>query len=151
MDILKNLLDNGKPFEKVSTNIQGINIVKIPATINKPAKLAIEINPTYKDGVNKKKNGIYLTLEVLDKFRKLVNEPILKQLVEYIDNLNPKKFQPNNQSNEKKLDINNLIYESNNVTKENTIQTQSLNKIIGNQNINKKINLDVEDEPEKML
>jgi len=42
---LKEHLDKGKDWEKMETPIEGVMVVKVPATKTRPALLFLEINP----------------------------------------------------------------------------------------------------------
>ncbi|MEM2526024.1 MAG: hypothetical protein QXI49_07540, partial [Candidatus Methanomethylicaceae archaeon] len=88
---LKSFLENGKNWERKRTTINGVFILKIPQSKNKPSRIIIEINPIDEFGNPTKKRGLILrNLEDLKEFKKLLNIEKLEYLLKAIDNVNPK-------------------------------------------------------------
>ena len=66
---LKEHLDKSEDWEKMETPIDGVFVVKIPATKTRPALLQIEINPISDDGKPMKRKGLFVgNLEMFIKF-----------------------------------------------------------------------------------
>jgi len=89
---LKEHLKNGEDWEKMDTPVQGISVVKIPATKNRPALLSLEINPLKDDGKPMKRKGLFVTSkEMLIKFSEALNDDKTFQLIQELELVNPKE------------------------------------------------------------
>ena len=87
---LKEHLQNGKDWEKMETPIEGVNVVKVPATKSRPALLFLEINPII-DGKPLKRKGLFVgSKEILIKFGEALNEDKTFQLITEMEKVNPK-------------------------------------------------------------
>ncbi len=74
----------------MKTTEPGIFIRKIPATKNKPASLAIEINPPDESGNPTKKTGIMVrNLHELQTFREIISREKLDEVMETILKISP--------------------------------------------------------------
>jgi hypothetical protein len=88
---LKEHLDKGKDWEKMETPIDGVNVVKVPATKTRPALLFIEINPLKEDGKPFKRKGLFVgSREMFVKFGEAFNDDKVYQLVTELEKVNPK-------------------------------------------------------------
>ena len=54
---LKEFVEEGQDWERKNTSVKGVSIVRMPPYKNRPASLAIEINPVKEDGSPMKKKG----------------------------------------------------------------------------------------------
>jgi len=84
---LKSLLVQLQDWEKTSTNVPGVKIIKIPAKNEIPERLGIEINPVDNSGRLIKKTGhIVLTNEELfTKYAELFDHPKVLELMQEIE------------------------------------------------------------------
>ncbi len=87
---LKDHLENGKDWEKLSTPIPGVFVVKIPATKTHGARLMVEVNPVDESGNPRKRKGLFVTDEKMrrDFVVALENEDV-SQLIRNVDAANP--------------------------------------------------------------
>ncbi|MFX0028244.1 MAG: hypothetical protein ACFE8B_03475 [Candidatus Hermodarchaeota archaeon] len=87
---LKEHLKNGKEWEKMETPVEGVNVVKVPATKSRPALLFLEINPIKEDGKPLKRKGLFVgSKEMLIKFSEALNDDKTFQLIGEIEKVNP--------------------------------------------------------------
>jgi hypothetical protein len=57
---LKTFIEDGQDWERKNTSVKGVSIIRLPATKNRPASLAIDINPVGENGLPMKKKGIMI-------------------------------------------------------------------------------------------
>ena len=57
---LKAFIEEGQDWERKNTSVKGVSIIKLPATKNRAASLAIDINPIGEHGLPMKKKGIMI-------------------------------------------------------------------------------------------
>ena len=102
---LKNLLNNLEDWEKTSTNVPGVKIMKIPAKKDIPERLGIEINPVDSTGRPIKKTGnIVLTnLELFEMYANLFNNPKIQELMQEVEELRIKSDPNDNSRHEKHI------------------------------------------------
>ncbi|MHA2392778.1 MAG: hypothetical protein ACXAEX_12600 [Promethearchaeota archaeon] len=87
---LKEHLKNGKDWEKMETPVEGVNVVKVPATKTRPALLFLEINPIKEDGKPLKRKGLFVgSKEMLIKFSEALNDDKTFQLIGELEKVNP--------------------------------------------------------------
>ncbi len=87
---LKEHLQNGKDWEKMETPIDGVYVVKVPATKIRPSLLFLEINPLTDDGKPMKKRGIFVgDREMLIKFSETLSDDKVYQLIGELEKVNP--------------------------------------------------------------
>ncbi|MGV9170281.1 MAG: hypothetical protein ACOC38_10125 [Promethearchaeia archaeon] len=87
---LQKFLEEAKDWKMMKTTEPGIFIRKIPATKNKPASLAIEINPPDESGNPTKKTGIMVrNLHELQTFREILSREKLDEVMETILKISP--------------------------------------------------------------
>jgi hypothetical protein len=88
---LKEHLENGNDWEKMETPVDGVTVVKVPATKTRPALLHLEINPLKEDGKPLKKRGLFVgNKEMLLKFSEALNDDKTFQLIGELEKINPK-------------------------------------------------------------
>ena len=89
---LKEHLKNGADWEKMDTPIEGVSVVKVPATKTRPALLFLEINPIKEDGKPLKRKGLFVgSKEMLIKFSEALNDDKTFQLIQELERVNPKE------------------------------------------------------------
>ena len=87
---LKEHLKNGKDWEKMETPIEGVSVVKVPATKTRPPLLFLEINPLKEDGKPLKRKGLFVgSKEILIKFSEALNDDKTFQLIGELEKINP--------------------------------------------------------------
>jgi len=95
MDLAENLrtfLENGEDWERRSTSVRGVSIVRLPKTKKRAASLAIDINPIDDNGTSLKKRGVMIMGEKeLVAFRTLFENEKLVSLVRTLDDIIPQK------------------------------------------------------------
>ena len=90
-DQLKEHLKSGADWEKMETPIEGVNVVKVPATKTRPPLLFLEINPLKEDGKPLKRKGLFVgSKEILIKFSEALNDDKTFQLIGELEKINPK-------------------------------------------------------------
>jgi hypothetical protein len=57
---LKAFIEEGQDWERKNTSVKGVSIIRLPATKNRSASLAIDINPVGENGLPMKKKGIMI-------------------------------------------------------------------------------------------
>lgn len=88
---LKEHLQNGKDWEKMETPVDGVYVVKVPATKTRPSLLFLEINPLRDDGKPMKKRGLFVgDREMLIKFSETLSDDKVYQLIGELEQVNPK-------------------------------------------------------------
>jgi hypothetical protein len=87
-DKLSQFLREGQNWEKRSTNIQGISLLKLPAFKKSPPSIGIEVNP---EGTVTKKRGIIIRSgSELEQINQLLANPKVIELAKKIETVNPK-------------------------------------------------------------
>lgn len=87
---LRLFLEKGKEWERKSTSVPGIFVLKLPAYKGSPQRLSVEINPVDASGNPTKKRGLVIrNLLELKEFRDLMAEERLEKLVSGIEEVNP--------------------------------------------------------------
>ncbi len=87
---LKSHLSDGKDWEKMETPIEGVFVVKVPATKTRPALLFLEVNPLKDDGKPMKRKGLYISSkEMLIKFGEALNDDKVFELIQNLEAVNP--------------------------------------------------------------
>ncbi|MFO7837716.1 MAG: hypothetical protein R6V83_13820 [Candidatus Thorarchaeota archaeon] len=91
---LKKFLEEAKDWKMMKTTEPGVFIRKIPSTKNRPASLAIEINPPDKSGNPTKKTGVMVrNLHELKVFREILSKEILDEVMDTILKIAPHQEQ----------------------------------------------------------
>jgi hypothetical protein len=92
VDNLRTFLDTGEDWERKNTSLQGVSIIKLPATRSRPASLAIEINPPDENGRPMKKKGIMvMSRDEMLAFRKIFGSDKLDVLLNAVEEVIPEK------------------------------------------------------------
>ncbi|MFW9951131.1 MAG: hypothetical protein ACFFKA_13515 [Candidatus Thorarchaeota archaeon] len=100
---LKDHLKNASDWQKMETPVQGVYVVKVPATKTRPALLFLEINPPKEDGSPMKKRGLFVgSKAMLLKFSETLNDDKVFQLIGEVEKVNPKQASGDNS---KKLEM----------------------------------------------
>ena len=96
-------LRDGKDWEKMETPVEGVSVVKVPATKTRPALLFLEINPIKEDGKPLKRKGLFVgSKEILLKFSEALNDDKTFQLIGELEKVNP---EVSGNGRNKKLDM----------------------------------------------
>jgi len=59
-DTLRAFIEEGQDWERKPTTVKGVSIIRLPATRNRPASLAIDFNPIGDTGLPMKKKGVMI-------------------------------------------------------------------------------------------
>jgi len=87
---LREHLKNGKDWEKMETPVEGVFVVKVPATKTRPALLHLEVNPLTDDGKPMKRKGLFVgNKEMLVKFSEALSDDKVYQLIGELERVNP--------------------------------------------------------------
>jgi hypothetical protein len=89
---LAQFLNEGQSWEKKSTNLPGVSLLKLPAFKKSPSSLAIEVNPiNATTGLGTKKRGIIIRSgSELEQINQLLANPKVVELAKKIEVVNPK-------------------------------------------------------------
>ena len=88
-DQLKELLDQGGKWARLATNVEGLNVVRLPELKNRPARLALEINPIMPSVGRPQKKSLFLTsMEQLEEYIKIFKTEIVNTLMDNIEDVN---------------------------------------------------------------
>jgi hypothetical protein len=91
---LSQFLKEGQNWEKKPTNIQGVFLLKLPASKQSPSSIAIEINPaniTAGSAVTTRKRGIIIRDgSELERFGQLLSNSKVIELSKKVEAVNPK-------------------------------------------------------------
>jgi hypothetical protein len=93
-DKLSQFLREGQNWEKKPTNIQGVSLLKLPASKQSPSSIAIEINRTNTttagSAFTRKKGIIIRSGSELEQFNQLLSHTKVVELAKKIEAINPK-------------------------------------------------------------
>ncbi len=82
---LRDMLKHGRRFERLRIHDSGVFIRKIPQYKDEPAYLAVEINPTGKDGLPINKMGIIIRNKMeLDAIREILSGSVVEEAIQAI-------------------------------------------------------------------
>ena len=85
-------LNEGRNWERKTTNVPGVFLFRLPASKGRPASLAIEINPIDTYGSITKKRGVVIRSgSELEEISRLLSHPKVGELSKKIDAVNPKR------------------------------------------------------------
>lgn len=88
-DQLRELYDDGGKWTRLATNITGLNIVRMPRLKNRPARLAIEVNPIIPSVGRPQKKSLFITTEEqLNEYMKIFKSDIITQIITTIEEIN---------------------------------------------------------------
>ncbi len=89
---LRVFIDEGKDWERKATSVKGITIIRLPMTKNRPASLAIDINPVNEQGLPMKKKGIMImNAAELAAFRAAFNNEKVDNLIKALEEVLPER------------------------------------------------------------
>ena len=89
---LKAFIEEGQDWERKNTSVRGISIIRLPATKNRPASLAIDINPVGPNGLPMKKKGIMIMNGAeLAAFRAAFNNEKVDNLMAALEEVLPER------------------------------------------------------------
>jgi hypothetical protein len=95
MEISENLrifLESAEDWERKATTISGVSIIRLPATRNRQASLAIEVNPLDANGRPMKKKGIMVMgREEVTAFAEIFTSDKLMTLIDAMEAVTPEK------------------------------------------------------------
>jgi hypothetical protein len=88
---LAQFLSEGQNWEKKSTNLPGVSLLKLPTFKKSPPSIAIEINPiNASTGLGTKKRGIIIrSNSELEQISQLLSNPKVVELANKIEAVNP--------------------------------------------------------------
>jgi len=91
-DRLVTFLKTLEIWERRSTNIAGVFLLKLPSSRTRQAAVVIEINPVDATGSTTKKRGIVISsASELNEFNRILANEKLGELSTMIDEVNPKQ------------------------------------------------------------
>lgn len=91
-DQLRTFIEEGQDWERKATSVKGVTIIRLPATRNRPASLAIDVNPVNENGVPMKKKGIMImNARELAAFRAAFNNEKVDTLMKALEDVLPER------------------------------------------------------------
>lgn len=94
---LKELLEAGGKWARLATNVEGLNVVRLPRLKNRPARLALEINPIIPSAKKPVKKSLFLTTEEqVGEYAKIFETDIIKEIITYIEEINGEESETKN-------------------------------------------------------
>jgi hypothetical protein len=95
MDVTETLrvfLETGEDWERKGTSLKGVSIIRLPKTKNRPASLAVEVNPLDENGRPMKKKGIMLMgSDEIAAFKDVFTNNKLENLVSAMESVLPER------------------------------------------------------------
>ena len=89
-ETLKAFIEEGADWERKHTTVPGVSIIRLPATKNRAASLAIDINPVGDNGLPMKKKGIMIMNSAeLAAFRKTFTNEKVDGLITALEDVLP--------------------------------------------------------------
>ncbi len=89
-DTLKTFMEEGADWERKHTSVKGVSIIRLPATKNRAASLAIDINPIGENGLPMKKKGIMImNAAELAAFRETFTNEKINSLMTALEDVLP--------------------------------------------------------------
>jgi len=89
---LKAFIEEGQDWERKHTSVKGVSIIRLPATKNRPASLAIDINPVGDNGLPMKKKGIMImNAAEVAAFRAAFNNEKIDGLISALEEVLPER------------------------------------------------------------
>jgi hypothetical protein len=91
-ETLKSFIEEGADWERKHTSVKGVSIIRLPATKNRAASLAIDINPIGANGLPMKKKGIMImNAAEIAAFRAAFNNEKIDGLVAALEEVLPER------------------------------------------------------------
>jgi hypothetical protein len=89
---LKAFIEEGQDWERKNTSVKGVSIIRLPATKNRAASLAIDINPIGEHGLPMKKKGVMIMNAVeLAAFRAAFTNEKVDSLIKALEDVLPER------------------------------------------------------------
>jgi hypothetical protein len=89
---LKAFIEDGQDWERKHTSVKGVSIIRLPATKNRAASLAIDFNPIGDNGLPMKKKGIMIMNSAeIAAFRAAFNNEKIDGLVAALEEVLPER------------------------------------------------------------
>ncbi len=89
---LRAFIDEGGDWERKQTSVKGVSIIRLPATKNRPASLAIDINPIGENGLPMKKKGLMImNAAEVAAFRNALNNEKIDGLITALEEVLPER------------------------------------------------------------
>lgn len=89
-ETLRTFIEEGADWERKHTSVKGVSIIRLPATKNRPASLAIDINPLGPNGLPMKKKGIMImNAAEIATFRDAFNNEKVDSLIAALEDVLP--------------------------------------------------------------
>jgi hypothetical protein len=89
---LRAFIEEGHDWERKHTSVKGVSIIRLPATKNRPASLAIDFNPVGENGLPMKKKGVMIMNRAeLAAFRAAFNNEKVDGLVAALEDVLPER------------------------------------------------------------
>jgi hypothetical protein len=89
---LRAFLETGEDWERKNTTVPGVYLIKLPRTRNRPASLALELNPIGESGLPIKRKGLMIMSgHELEAFRRLMENPKVASVLDAIDDMFPER------------------------------------------------------------
>lgn len=89
---LKDFIEEGADWERKQTSLKGVSLIRLPATKNRAASLAIDINPVGENGLPMKKKGIMImNAAELAAFRATFNNEKVDSLIAALEEVLPER------------------------------------------------------------
>ncbi len=89
---LRAFIEEGQDWERKHTSVKGVSIIRLPATKNRPASLAIDFNPVGENGLPMKKKGVMImSAAELAAFRAAFNNEKVDSLVAALEDVLPER------------------------------------------------------------
>ncbi|MGD0535626.1 MAG: hypothetical protein ABR999_09360 [Methanoregula sp.] len=91
-ETLRKFIEEGGDWERKQTTVAGVSIIRLPAMKNRPASLAIDINPVGENGLPMKKKGIMvMNATELAAFRAVFNNDKMDGLIVALEEVLPER------------------------------------------------------------
>jgi uroporphyrinogen-III synthase len=91
-DNLREFIEDGQDWERKNTSVKGVAIIRLPQYRNRPASLAIDINPVNENGLPMKKKGVMImSAAELAAFREIFKNDKLDNLIKTLEDVTGKK------------------------------------------------------------
>ena len=89
---LKSFLEEGADWERKSTSVPGVSIIRLPGTKTRSHSLAVEINPVGEDGRPMKRKGLMvMNKDEMASFKAIFNNDKLFALMNSLEEIFPDK------------------------------------------------------------
>ena len=91
-ETLRTFIEEGADWERKQTSVKGVSIIRLPATKNRAASLAIDINPLGANGLPMKKKGIMIMNSAeIAAFRAAFNSEKVDSLIAALEDVLPER------------------------------------------------------------